>query len=154
MLTRPNPPFNFYDSYHPIYTRPRFLPGSRLGDCAIRNTIVAEGSDLDRCAIEDSVIGIRTFVQAGAAIHRSVLLGADYYEGDETAPPRDGRPRLGIGRDVVLDRVIVDKNARIGDAARLANAAGVQEADGPGYYIRNGIIIVPKDGVIEPGIIV
>jgi glucose-1-phosphate adenylyltransferase len=61
------------------------------------------------------------------------------------------RPRLGIGRDVVLDGVIVDKNARIGDGAQLVNEAGAQELDGPGYYIRGGVIIVPKDGVIAPG---
>ena len=52
--------------------------------------------------------------------------------------------RLGIGRDVVLDRVIVDKNARIANGVRLVNAANVQEADGDGYHIRNGIIIVPE----------
>jgi glucose-1-phosphate adenylyltransferase len=79
-----------------------------------------------------------------------VILGADFYEDDEEAlPPR--RPALGVGRDVVLDRVIVDKNARIGDGARLVNAAGVQEADGDGYFIRGGIIIVPKDGVVPEG---
>jgi hypothetical protein len=27
----------------------------------------------------------------------------------------------------------------------------VQRADGDGFYIRNGIIVVPKDGVIQPG---
>ena len=53
-----------------------------------------------------------------------------------------------------LDRVIVDKNARIGDGARLVNAAGLDHADGDGYYIRNGVIIVPKDGVIKPGTVV
>ncbi|HMD34475.1 MAG TPA: hypothetical protein VKH42_05890, partial [Vicinamibacterales bacterium] len=47
------------------------------------------------------------------------------------------RPPLGIGRDVVLDRVIVDKNARIGDGARLINDKGIEEADGEGYVIRN-----------------
>ena len=82
---------------------------------------------------------------------RSVLLGADFYENDDSAPPRGSNPRLGIGRDVVLDRVIVDKNARIGDGARLTNGAGLQHADGDGYYIRNGIIVVPKDGVIKEG---
>ena len=80
-----------------------------------------------------------------------MLLGADYYEADDAAPARGDAPRLGIGRDVVLDRVIVDKNARIGDGARLVNEAGVEHADGDGYYIRDGIIIVPKDGVIKPG---
>jgi hypothetical protein len=43
-----------------------------------------------------------------------VLLGADYFE-DQDGLPRNGYPQLGIGADVVLDRVIVDKNARIGE---------------------------------------
>ena len=82
---------------------------------------------------------------------RSVLLGADFYAGDDDGNAKRDRPKLGIGRDVVLDRVIVDKNARIGDCARLVNEAGVQEADGDGYFIRSGVIVVPKDGVIKPG---
>jgi glucose-1-phosphate adenylyltransferase len=81
-----------------------------------------------------------------------MLTRADYYETDDLAPARGSRPRIGIGRDVVLDRVIVDKNARIGDGAQLVNEAGVQEADGDGYYIRSGVIIVPRDGVIPPGV--
>jgi glucose-1-phosphate adenylyltransferase len=151
MLTRPGSPFRFYDPRRPIYTHPRFLPGSRLSDCAVRDVIIAEGCYLDHCRVEDSIVGIRTEIQSGAEIRRSVLLGADFYEADDEAPDRGWTPRLGIGRDVVLDRVIVDKNARIGDGARLVNEGGVQHADGDGYFIRKGVIIVPKDGVIQPG---
>ncbi len=151
MLTRPGAPFKFYDPRCPIYTHPRFLPGSRLGDCTTSDAIIAEGCYLERSTIEQSVVGIRTNVQSGAVIRRSVLLGADFYESDDEAPARDASPRLGIGRNVELDRVIVDKNARIGDGSRLVNEAGVDNADGNGYYIRNGVIIVPKDGVIAPG---
>jgi glucose-1-phosphate adenylyltransferase len=154
MLTRVGAPFNFYDPHRPIYTHPRFLPGSRLSDCAIRQAIIAEGCFIDRCAIESTVVGIRTNIQQGATVRRSVLLGADYYEADNEAPARGDAPRLGIGREVELDRVIVDKNARIGDGARLLNASGVEEADGDGYHIRNGVIIVPKDGIIRPGTMV
>jgi glucose-1-phosphate adenylyltransferase len=154
MLTQPGAPFSFYDPRRPIYTRPRFLPGARLADCTVRDAIIAEGCDLDRCAIEQSVIGIRSNIRSGTRISRSVLLGADFYESDDEAPARGNRPRLGIGRDVVLDRVIVDKNARIGDGVSLTNTAGVQEANGSGYYIRSGIVIVPKDGVIEAGTVV
>jgi glucose-1-phosphate adenylyltransferase len=150
-LTRADAPFKFYDQRRPIYTHPRFLPGSRLAECTVTNAIVAEGCTIERATIADTVIGIRTDIQPGARIRRSVLLGADYYESDEDAPVRGNRPRLGIGRDVVLDKVIVDKNARIGDGATLVNEAGVNHADGPGYYIRNGVIIVPKDGAIAPG---
>ena len=151
MLTRPDAPFSFYDPRRPIYTRPRFLPGARLADCTVRDAIIAEGCDIDRCTIEDSVIGIRANIRSGTRISRSVLLGADFYESDDEAPARGNSPRLGIGRDVVLDRVIVDKNARIGNDVRLVNEAGVQHADGAGYFIRNGIVIVPKGGVVADG---
>jgi glucose-1-phosphate adenylyltransferase len=151
MLTRGDAPFSFYDSRQPIFTHARFLPGARLEECGVRNAIIVEGCSLDRCTIEQSVIGVRTIVQSGTRISRSVLLGADFYESDDMAPARGNNPPLGIGRDVVLDKVIVDKNARIGDGARLTNEAGVQDADGDGYFIRDGIIVVPKDGVIKAG---
>ena len=150
MLTQPDAPFRFYDPRRPVYTHPRFLPGARFSDCRVRDAIIAEGCYVDCATIEQSIVGIRTNVQNGATITRSVLLGADYYETDDEAPAKGNAPRLGIGRDVVLDRVIVDKNARIGDGARLVNEAGIDHADGDGYYIRNGVIIVPKDGVVPP----
>ena len=150
-LTRPGAAFTFYDPRRPIYTHPRFLPGSRVSDSELRDVIIAEGCYVDHCSIESSVVGIRTSIQPGAKIRRSVLLGADFYDADDEATARGDNPRLGIGRDVVLDRVIVDKNARIGDCVRLVNEQNVQEADGDGYYIRSGVIVVPKDGVIRPG---
>ncbi len=146
-LTRRGAPFNFFHPRWPIYTHPRFIPGTRAYACRIDASIIAEGSYLDQCEISESVVGIRTHVTVGARITRSVLLGADYYDEEVgTAVP------LGIGRDVVLDRVIVDKNARIADGVRLVNDAGVEEADGDGYYIRNGIIIVPKGAVVKAGV--
>ena len=154
MLTRAGSPFKFYDPHRPIFTHARFLPGSRLIDCTVKNSIVAEGSSLGNCHVEDSVVGIRAFVQSGARISRSVLLGADYYEAEDAAPARGDAPRLGIGCNVTLDRVIVDKNARIGEESRLVNEAGVQHADGNGYYIRDGVIVVPKDGIIPAGTVV
>jgi glucose-1-phosphate adenylyltransferase len=149
-LTQRGGPFNFFHPRWPIYTHPRFLPGTRTYDCRIGSSILTEGCYLDGCEVRDSVIGIRTHVHPGSTITRSVLLGADFYEEESAAEEMP----LGVGRDVVLDRVIVDKNARIGDGVRLVNEAGVEEADGDGYYIRNGIIIVPKGGRIRPGITV
>jgi glucose-1-phosphate adenylyltransferase len=150
-LTQRGPAFNFFHQRFPIYTNPRFLPGTRAYSCRIDASILAEGCYLDRCEISSSLVGIRTRVNAGATITRSVLLGADFYEEDE--PEGDGTP-LGIGRDVVLDRVIVDKNARIGDGVRLVNEDRVNEANGNGYCIRNGIIIVPKGGEVKAGVAV
>jgi len=147
MLTEPHAPFKFYDPWRPTYTHERFLPPSHMRSCTVRESIVSEGCFLDECSIEQSVIGIRSHISRGTRITRSVLLGADMY--DSGSPPS-----LGIGRDVVLERVIIDKNASIGDGARLVNESRVQHADGDGYYIRSGIIIVPKGGQISPGTIV
>jgi len=149
-LGLPNAPFRYWDPAQPIYTHLRHLPGSRLLDCQVRDSILAEGCYLRRVRVDQSVVGLRTNIRSGAHIDHSVILGADMYE--EAPPP--GLPALGIGRDVVLRRAIVDKNARIGDGARLVNERGVEEADGDGYYIRSGIVVVPKGGVIAPGTVV
>ena len=150
MLGREASPFRFWDPGRPIYTHPRHLAGSRLTDCHVRNSIVTEGCFLDRCDISESIVGIRSHIEAGAKVSRSVLLGADFYEDG----PTDGIPGIGIGRDVVLDKTIIDKNARIGDGARLVNERNVENADGDGWCIRGGIVVVPKGGVIPPGTVV
>jgi glucose-1-phosphate adenylyltransferase len=151
MVGRPTAPFRFFDARRPIYTHMRQLPGTRLTDARVRHSILAEGCFAERCEIDGSTVGIRTNIRRGARISRSVLLGADRYE---DGVPRAGLPPLGIGRDVVLDRVIVDKNARIGDGARLVNERGIDNADGDGYCIRGGIVVVPKGGVIKPETVV
>jgi len=146
-LTQRGAPFNFFHPRWPIYTHPRFLPATRAYASTLRSSIVAEGCYLDQCTIEDSVVGIRTHVGPNATISRSVLLGADSYEEETSASSIP----LGIGREAVLDRVVVDKNARIGDSVRLVNSAGVDHADAANYYIRGGIIIVPKGAQVEAG---
>jgi glucose-1-phosphate adenylyltransferase len=148
MLTRRGAPFNFFHPKRPIYGQPLFLPAARLHGSHLDEALVAEGAYLDTCDVSGSIVGIRTTILKGAKVTRSILLGADFY--DDTR----GDVPLGIGRDAVLDRVIVDKNARIGHGARLVNERGIENADGDGYYIRGGIIIVPKGGVVKPGTVV
>ena len=147
-LTRRGAPFNFFHPRWPIYTHARFLPGTRLHDSRIDASIIAEGCYLDQCDVTDSVVGIRTRVSAGAKITRSVLLGADFYEEEVGA----NHVPLGIGRNVVLDRAIVDKNARIADGVRLVNDKKVENFDGDGFAIRDGIIVVSKGAVVTRGL--
>jgi glucose-1-phosphate adenylyltransferase len=148
-LTGPDAPFNFFDPQRPIYTHPRFLPSTRAYDCRIDRAIIAEGCSLDTCEIRESVVGIRSSIGAGSVVTRSVLLGADYYPEEDAGS--DGVP-LGIGRGVVLDRAIVDKNARIADGVRLVNDANVRHADGDGWFIRDGIIVIAKGAVVRASV--
>jgi glucose-1-phosphate adenylyltransferase len=154
MLTRADAPFRFHDPKHPIYTHQRQLPPSRLRDCTIKDCVVTEGGSLDRCTLTETVVGVRMVVRGGCAISRSVLVGADYFESDDEATGHGHVPHLGIGRDVTIDRAIIDKNARIGDRCRLVNEQGVQHADGDGWYIRSGIIVVPNLGIVKAGTVV
>ena len=147
-LTQRGAPFNFFHPTRPIYTHQRFLPATRTFDSHVDASIVSEGCYLDQCDIRDSVVGIRTYVRRGAQVKRSVLLGADSYQDEEA---RTGDVPLGIGENVILDRVIVDKNARIADGVKLVNTTGAVEQDGDGWYIRDGIIVVPKGAVVTKG---
>jgi glucose-1-phosphate adenylyltransferase len=151
-LTQKGALFRFYDARRPIFTRPRFLPAVRFAGGSVQDALVADGSYLESCTVQESIVGIRTRVARGARITRSVLLGADFYE-DAPGLGTD-TPALGIGRDAVLHRAIVDKNARIGDGARLVNERNLEHADGDGWHIRNGIIVVPKGATVAPGTVV
>jgi glucose-1-phosphate adenylyltransferase len=153
MLTRDHPPFRFYDPKKPIFTRARFLAPSRFIDAHVEHALVAEGCYINRCTVETSIVGIRARIDERARILRSVLLGADYYEADEDEAGDRSVP-LGVGQDSILDKVIVDKNARIGRGVRLVNTEHVEHADGENYYIRNGIIVIPKGTVIKDGTVV
>ena len=150
------PPFDFYDAARPVYTHPRFLPATKVQDCTLKGALISEGSILVGAEVERALIGIRSRVGQGVRIRNALVLGADYYETIEEIERANARglPPLGIGPDSLVERAIVDKNARIGRGVRIVNAAGVGEKDGNGYYIRDGIVIVPKDGVIADGTVI
>ena len=84
-LGRPDAPFRYWDPLRPIYTHLRHLPGSRLSDCHVRDSIVSDGCDLHRCSVDQSVVGLRSRVGHGTRIQHSVVLGADWYEDDPPA---------------------------------------------------------------------
>ncbi len=145
-LVRPDPPFHFNDPEWPFYTHPRYLPGSNLNAVRINRSIVSEGTTLEESTVESSIIGVRT-AMTRATVRRSLIMGADPY------PPAGatGAPPLGIGEGSLIQDAIVDKNARIGRNVRITNKDGVAEADGPGWAIREGIVVVTKNAVIPDG---
>ncbi|MEO8504338.1 MAG: sugar phosphate nucleotidyltransferase [Acidobacteriota bacterium] len=148
-LALPMPPLDLYDPKRPIFTHGRFLPGTKVHNCAVDNSILCEGSIISGSRISESIIGIRAMVREGAVIERSVIMGANSHT--VFSIPSEGEVSIGIGRNCEVKGAIVDFNARIGDGSKLLNVAGVQHADADNYCIRGGIIVVPRDAVIEPG---
>jgi glucose-1-phosphate adenylyltransferase len=157
-MTTALPPFNLFDAEAPLLTRSRYLPPSKIDDCEIRNSIISEGCIINGARINNSLIGLRSRLGNGSQIEASYMMGADYYQTLEAMQVdlEAGRPWIGVGQGTIVRRAIVDKNARIGAGVRLLNEAGIEEADGPNgsYYIRDRIIIVPKNGLIPDGTVV
>lgn len=148
-LTDILPEYSFFEAESPIYTHPRFLPGSKVNGATLRQAIISDGCIISDAHLERSVIGIRSIIQSGATIRNSIIMGADYFEQDKSVDP--SCPRIGIGRNCVIDRAIIDKNARIADGAVITPEGKPTDFDGEGYFIRDGIVIVPKDAVIPAG---
>ena len=151
-LTDTAPAFNFYDAQSPIYTNRRHLPSTKVNSSSVRSSILAEGSIIDDSELDRTIVGIRSIISNGTRIYQSILMGADYYESEksQTENAQSGIPHVGIGRNCLIQNAIIDKNARIGDNSVLVNREGVENVDGENYYIRDGIVIVPKDATIPP----
>jgi glucose-1-phosphate adenylyltransferase len=155
-LTNPQPPFSFYDARVPIYSLPNVLPATKIVSCSLRETLLGEGCFIEGADIERSVVGTRNRIEPGVRIRRSLLLGADAYETAEemAAARQQGLPPLGIGAGTIIENAIVDKNARIGRNVRLVNEGRDRERDGENFFVREGIIIIPKGAVVRDGTVI
>ncbi len=154
-LAAPLPQFNFFDAESPIYTRSRYLPPSKLHNCDVDNSMVSEGCIMNGVYARNSIIGLRSRLDPGTRIESSIVMGSDYFESieDMKANIERGVPHIGIGTNSIVRRAIIDKNVRIGRDVKLLNQSGQENFDDPEgcYFIRDGIIIVPKNGRIVDG---
>ncbi len=150
------PKFNFFDMEAPIFTRPRFLPASKINGAHIDHAVISDGCIINHARVFNSIVGVRSIVGAGSELRRVILMGCDYYETFESihASEKAGRPRIGIGQNTRIENAIIDKNARIGDNVVISPAGKPDNLDHPLYFIRDGIICIPKNGVIPHGTVI
>jgi glucose-1-phosphate adenylyltransferase len=150
------PRFNFFDMSAPIFSRPRYLPGSKINGAQIDHALVTDGCIINGAKISYSIIGLRTFVGAGTELKRVIVLGSDYYESAESVEKNEsaGRPRVGIGSNCKIENAIIDKNARIGNDVTISPAGKAENLDKENYFVRDGIIVIPKDAVIPHGTVI
>jgi glucose-1-phosphate adenylyltransferase len=150
------PRFNFFDMSAPIFSRPRFLPGTKINGATIDHAMISDGCIISHSTIRNSLIGIRSTVGAGSELNRVILMGGDYYESHASIMENElvGKPRIGIGQNSKITNAIIDKNARIGDNVVISPEGKPAEADHPLYHIRDGVVIIPKNGVIPHGTVI
>jgi glucose-1-phosphate adenylyltransferase len=151
-LTMPNPRFNLFETGKPIYSHPRFLPGTIIEDSAIKHVLIAEGCILKQCDIRHSVIGLRSQIRAGCKIVDTIVMGADYYE---RAIPEGDDPNIqtpiGLGENCNIEGAIIDKNARIGDNVVIKPFPRGTDLETQNWTVQDGIVVIPKNAVIASG---
>jgi len=150
------PRFNFFDMNAPIFSRPRYLPSSKINGAIIDHALLADGCIINRARLTNSIVGLRTIVGDGSELNRVITLGSDYYEPKESVDKfeREGKPRIGIGTHCKIENAIIDKNARIGNNVVISPAGKPDKVDHELYYIRDGIVIIPKKAVIPHGTVI
>ena len=158
LTQQPKPPFSFYEESFPIYTRPRYLPPSKLVDAQITDSIVGEGTILKNCSINHCVLGVRSRVEDNVVLQDSLLMGSDFFESiaERDELRRNGGIPMGVGEGSTVKRAILDKNARVGRNVTIVNKDNVEDADQPehGFYICNGIVVVVKNASIADGMVI
>lgn len=156
MLAQPQPAFNLYESNMPLFTDAWTLPPAKVTRSVLQNTIIGEGTVIVDSEISNSVIGVRSFIDAGSRIDRTVFMGADYFRWEQSGHRRamQGPEFPGVGKDARVANAIVDKNASIGNRCVITNTQGIVEGSGPGFYIRDGIIVIPKNADIPDGTVI
>jgi len=156
LLTDEKPPFYFQSEDGPIFTRRRFLPASKVMSATVKRALLSDGCLLqDGAHVEHSIIGVRSLIGKNATVKDCIIIGADRYEtDDERSRNTPAHPAIGIGDGSHVERAIVDKNVRIGKNVRIMNEKKVQECDGPQYCIRDGIVVIAKDAIIQDGTVI
>ena len=155
-LLAAEPKFDFGLGTAPIYTRARFLPGTVLEQCEVVRAIVSDGCTISKSVLDHSVIGIRSRIGENCQIRRSILMGADYFEtpAQRKENERRKRPDIGIGEGTVIEDAIVDKNVRIGQKVVIRASGKSGEVDGANFFVRDGVVIIPKGTTIPDGTVI
>ncbi len=143
-----DPPFNFYDRLEPVYTRPRFLPPTRIIDAKLNVAMLADGCLVEGARLNRALLGVRTCIQKNVILENVIHMGADSYDDREHL---EGKVPFGVGEGTIIRNAILDKDTRIGRGVELVNAAGHEDYTSEEICVREGIIVVPRRTQLPDG---
>ena len=153
-MAQKSTPFELVACEDPVYSRPRFLPPTRLDGVTVEGSLLADGCTIEPgTKIENSVIGLRCRIGRDVTIRNSIIMGADYYESVNDQQRSGGdAPPMGIGDGAWIEGAIVDKNCCIGPGSQIVNRNN-EDAGNLGEFctIRDGIIVVEKGAQLPAG---
>ena len=156
-LAAAQPAFNLFNENAPLHTRARTLPPAKIHNCNISNSIVCEASVLSNSTIVDSVIGLRASIKSDCHIERCVVMGADFYPWDDPSgrvAELDAPHDPGIEEGCEIRNTIIDRNVSVGQNCKITNEKNIDHFDGEFYYIREGLVVLPKNTVVPANTVI
>lgn len=132
------------DLYHDdkkIFSRPHYIPDALINGTRIKRSFISQGAIIDAEEITHSIIGLRCRIKQGTVIKDSIINGHRSYHPILENVPASDQYYL-IGENCLIKNAIIDEETRIGDRVKLINQNNLQNYDGEGIYIRDGIIVV------------
>jgi glucose-1-phosphate adenylyltransferase len=150
-LTSDIPEFNLYDNLKQIYTRPRFLPTSKIMGTLLESSVVADGCIIQASRIEKSVIGIRSKIGKESTVINTYMMGSDYYETLEQIKESKNSVSMGIGERCFIKNTIIDKNCRIGNDVRINGGPHLEDQNNKMLTVKSGIVVIKKNAFIPSG---
>ena len=156
VLTKAVPPIDFFDENWPVFTRPRYLPPSKMKNSKISQSIISEGCIIESATIKHSVIGLRSRIEEKSIVEDSIVMGCDFYESldDILSQRAKNKPIMGVGKNCVIKKAILDKNVKIGDNVKIINEKKLENLEEKNYSIKDGIVIIHKNSTIAPGTVI
>jgi glucose-1-phosphate adenylyltransferase len=151
-LTRELPQFNLFSS-NPVYTRARMLPPSKINGSFVSKAIIADGCIIMADKIENSLIGNRARIQKGSSLKNCYMMGADYYESEETKEinRNNNIPNMGIGEHSHIEQAILDKNCHVGNHVKIIGGKHLPDGDFENHSVKDGIVVIKKGAIIHDG---
>jgi glucose-1-phosphate adenylyltransferase len=127
------------------------LPPAKVQNSCIQDSLICEGSVISNSQVSHSVIGIRSYIGRNTTIKDTVMMGADYYpwHDPESRERVEGPDSPGIDEESYVEGAIIDKNVSIGKRCVIKNRDNVQDADRDNFFIRDGVVVIPKNARIE-----
>ena len=150
-LTDNIPQFNLFDNNRLVYTRPRLLAPTKVFGTWFNQAVIAEGSIIHAKKIERAIVGIRSRIGSGTEISNAVIMGADFYESLDDIVAKKQPAAMGIGKNCLIERAIIDKNVRIGNNVVIRGHSSLPDTETDTYCIRDGVVVVKKNAYLADG---
>ena len=82
------------------------------------------------------------------------MIGANQYQDKEVVLSEDSSQiPIGVGDNCVVENVIIDKDARIGNNVVIKGGTHLEDRNEDSFAVKEGIVVIKRDAEISDGFV-